>query len=137
MKLGFKKQLFVYICVYKKCIHAFKCKHKCKQIIFHEHFFEKFLEKNSWNWSFKIKFICLQLICLPMGNFKDTGVNLSVPLEWIDPEPLKPEWLLLVRSEAEGESAKNTYIFFRKIYKDKYVGKQISRVLSNYLSPKS
>ena len=42
----------------------------------------------------------------PIGNFKDTGVNLSVPLEWIDPEPLKPEWLLFVRSETDGESIK-------------------------------
>ena len=68
------------------------------------HLFTK-MHANSKN-LLKLREIEVSNLSLPMGNFKDTGVNLSVPLEWIDPEPLKPEWLLLVRSEAEGESAR-------------------------------
>ena len=41
----------------------------------------------------------------PIGNFSEIGVNLDVPFEWMEPEPLNPEWLLFnVRSETWGES---------------------------------
>jgi hypothetical protein len=44
----------------------------------------------------------------PIGNLSEMGVSLTVPfvaLEWMEPEPLNPEWLLLmVRSEAGEES---------------------------------